>query len=237
MDDEKQIYHAVAIAGIVQDKVSQQRIARALVEILSGPPAFQAIVQTRAADSAWFNRTERIDRTWSQVDGIFYFTDLPPGDYRLRVSVVDLPQNDYRLRGSLVTIPPRDYRLNAKVWHLVGTRYGSFETTEKRPLHVSAPQANKPIAIARADIQLSPTRIHGIVTTFADSKPVVGAWVHLRGDTTGVHTLDDGSYELAPLVAGKPTVEVTATGYKITTHTVTLEPGQDRLVNLKLHPK
>ena len=138
MNDDKQIRHTVALAGTVQDKVSHLRIARALVEILSGPAAFQVMVQSQSADPMWFSRVERIDRTWSQADGIFTFLDLPEGDYGLRVSVVDLPQTDYRLRGSLVTIPRRDYRLNATLRHL-GTRYGIFETNEKHPLHVVAP--------------------------------------------------------------------------------------------------
>ena len=233
MNDDKQIRHTVALAGTVQDKVSHLRIARALVEILSGPAAFQVMVQSQSADPMWFSRVERIDRTWSQADGIFTFLDLPEGDYGLRVSVVDLPQTDYRLRGSLVTIPRRDYRLNATLRHL-GTRYGIFETNEKHPLHVVAPQDGKPAPIVRVDVQLPPTRIHGVVTKFESGEPVAGARVHLRGDTTMSRTLDDGSYELARLVAGKPTVAVTMAGYKSATRLVTLEPGQDHLVNLKL---
>lgn len=40
------VRHAVAIAGIVRDAVSQARIGRALIEIKHGPPKFQAKVNT-----------------------------------------------------------------------------------------------------------------------------------------------------------------------------------------------
>ncbi|MEZ4733114.1 MAG: carboxypeptidase-like regulatory domain-containing protein [Caldilineaceae bacterium] len=233
MSDTKPIHHTVAIAGVVQDKVSQVRLAHALIEIISGPSTFQTRVQAQAADPAWLRQPARIDRTWSQADGIFFFLDLPEGSYRLRVTMVDLPPQDYRLRGSLVTSPPHDYRLHTPLSQL-GTRYGLFATDEKHPLQVVAPQDGKPAPIARADVQLPPTRIHGVVTALESGEPVVGAKVRLRGDPTVISTQDDGRYELVRLVAGKPTVAVAAAGYKVATRSVSLNPGQDRMVNFKL---
>ena len=83
--------HVVSIAGVVRDKANKARLANALVEIIEGPPAFQAIVNACKANPAWQNRRDRIDRTWSQADGIFTFVDLPPGaNYRLRISIPSL---------------------------------------------------------------------------------------------------------------------------------------------------
>jgi nucleoid-associated protein YgaU len=80
------IRHVVSIAGVVQDRATQARMAGALVEITDGPPAFHAILAAHAADPAWRQRAERIDRTVSKPDGIFTLVDLPAGPYRLRVS-------------------------------------------------------------------------------------------------------------------------------------------------------
>jgi hypothetical protein len=220
-------HHTVAIAGVVRDAVSQARIGRALIEIKRGPPKFRAMVQALDADPRWRSRTERLDRTWSQADGLFYFLDLPAGQYRLRVSLVDLSSDDPRLRGSLVTTPPDDYRARVNVRQL-GTRYRPVEIG---PLRTHAHKRHKPVLIARADVALPPTRIHGTVTANGSDEPVAGARVRLRGDTTVVLTGDDGSYELMPLVAGAPTVEVSAVNYKKASQAVTLAPGQDCVVN------
>lgn len=224
------VRHAVAIAGIVRDAVSQARIGRALIEIKHGPPKFQAKVNALDADPVWRSRAERIDRTWSQADGLFYLMDLPAGQYQLRVSVVDLPSTDPRLRGSLVTTPPDDYRDRLDAWQL-GTRY---KVVEIGPLQTHRHKKHKPVVIARADVALSPTRIHGFVTANGSGEPVAGARVCLRGDTTVVITKEDGSYELMPLVAGKPTVEVSAANYKNASQAVTLKSGQDCVVNFHI---
>jgi hypothetical protein len=109
MNDSITIRHVVAIAGVVRavritDQIDhttwrEGRIPNALVEIIAGPPAFETLVTTLAAIPAWERQHQRIDRAWSQADGVFFFQDLPPGDYRLRIS--------------------------APAW---GTRYGSTET-------------------------------------------------------------------------------------------------------------
>lgn len=224
------VRHAVAIAGIVRDAVNEARIGRALIEIKHGPPKFQAKVNALNADPVWRSRAERIDRTWSQADGLFYLMDLPAGQYHLRVSVVDLPSTDPRLRGSLVTTPPDDYRDRLDAWQL-GTRY---KPVEIGPLRVHGHKKHEPVVIARADVALAPIRIHGIVTDLSRNEPVAGARVYLRGDTTVVITKDDGSYELMPLVAGTPTVEVSAINYKKASAPVTLAPGQDCTVNFQV---
>jgi hypothetical protein len=90
MNTEIRLRHVVAIAGVVRDKATSRPIGGARVEILEGPPALRALLAAKAADPAWAHRRERLDRVYSRADGAFYFVDLPPGSYRLRVSAPDL---------------------------------------------------------------------------------------------------------------------------------------------------
>jgi hypothetical protein len=76
----------VSIAGRVTDSVTGTAIARARVEILKGPPAFETKRRILANDAGWEHKEERLDRTFSQVDGIYVLVNLPPGLYRLRVT-------------------------------------------------------------------------------------------------------------------------------------------------------
>jgi len=189
------------------------RIANALVEIIvdEAPQAFQTMVAARRADPAWRQRRTRLDRTWSEADGIFYFLDLPPsaadGHYRLRISVPHM-----------------------------GTRYGVVET---EPLQVQENPAGPPGQVAWTEVELTPTRVHGTVKRLnADdtTQPLAGASVRLRGDTKMVRTKADGSYQLAPLVAGQPTLEVSAPSFETYTETLELAAGHDLEVNVWLAP-
>ncbi len=95
------IRHVVSIAGCVRERASvvtppsprdrDRRLAGALIEIIAGPPEFELLVAAWALGPV--QRGIRPDRTFSQVDGIYFFTDLPPGAYRLRIS---MPQHGSR---------------------------------------------------------------------------------------------------------------------------------------------
>jgi hypothetical protein len=139
---------------------------------------------------------QRIDQTRTQADGIFYFINLPPGPYRLRVSAPEM-----------------------------GSRYG---VEEIGPVDVQAAPEAGPFPVARADADLPPTRIHGVVTAASTGRPVLAARVRLLGDTTILRTGEDGRYTLTRLVAGKPTIEVTAADFKRSTRKIELAAGQDR---------
>lgn len=82
--------HQVALAGTITDSVTGKPMRQALVEILLGPAAHQAKVDILARDPAWLLRNERFDRTHTRGDGLFFFIDLAPGDYTLRVSAPQL---------------------------------------------------------------------------------------------------------------------------------------------------
>jgi hypothetical protein len=160
----------------------------------------------RKVDPAWQRRHPRIDHTWSHSDGIFLFLDLPSGE----------AGESYRLRVST----PRH-----------GARYGTIETG---PVIVPGRPADVPAPPAQVDVELPATRIHGIVTDNV-SEPFGGARVRLRGDTTIVRSRADGSYELNPL-AGKPTLEISATGFETFAQAIELVAGQDQEINVQLQP-
>lgn len=77
---------AVSIAGRVTDGVTGAAIPGARVEIVKGPKTFETRRRILANDPAWERKKERLDRTFSQADGIYVLVNLPSGLYRLQVT-------------------------------------------------------------------------------------------------------------------------------------------------------
>jgi hypothetical protein len=84
--------HKVAIAGRVLDAVSGKPMGGADVLLTTVPEAFRQrlTVVSSAYATQWNQMMERPDRTQSRPDGLFYFLDLPDGDYGLRISMPSL---------------------------------------------------------------------------------------------------------------------------------------------------
>lgn len=200
------IRHTVAIAGKVVDGVSKAPLVHALVQIVvaTSPPAFQALVRGCEADPTWARRMVRIDRTVTGNDGLFYFLDLPPGNYELSVTAPQL-----------------------------GTRYGLATTSA---LSVAAQPLEQPVMVAWTEIALPPTQIHGVVTHIGAGEPIIGANVHICGDTQVMQTMSDGTYRLSGLRKGHPMVEVLAAHFAPVRRQVELEAGQDQQVDIQLTP-
>jgi len=129
---------------------------------------------------------------------------------------VDLPAGPYRLK---VGAPA------------MGTHYGAAEVG---PYDVQMAPEEGPFPVARADVDLPSTRIHGIVTDAATKKPIPGARVRLLGDTVVVKTGDDGTYDLSQQLAGGPTLQVTAPHYRPEARKLELAAGQERVEDLAL---
>ncbi len=164
----------------------------------------------RRAGAAAQQQRQRIDQTWSAADGIFFFVNLPAGAYSLRTSVPEM-----------------------------GTRYGIVETEPTHPVQVwPPPDVGQPAQVAQVVLALPPTRLFGTVTRQDNTQPVAGARVRLRGDTAFVKTDYAGKYDLRRLVAGRPTVEATAAGFRTGALQIDdLKAGQDREANLTLESK
>lgn len=229
MTDTLSLRHTVSIAGIVRKAAInngplpaspeeernldfKRRIEGAQIEIIvdEAPTAFQRMVAAKKADPFWIHQHERIDRTWSQSDGIFYFVNLPPGD-------------SYRLR---VTAPTK------------GTRYGMVEsvavTVSERPPDRPMLPVQVDMELPTTRIQ---GRITDTSTDLAEAaQPIAGALVRLRTDPKAVCTGRDGHYLLDGLVAGTWIVEIVPRGFQPSSHTVVLSAGQDVQLDVSMTP-
>jgi hypothetical protein len=79
----------IAIAGKVLQGETEKTISGAIVEIIAMPEKFRAILSLKALQygSQWEKMSARLDRKMTSIDGYFYFTNLPPGDYLLEASL------------------------------------------------------------------------------------------------------------------------------------------------------
>src|SRR5271157_2107082 len=96
-------HHRVAIAGYVKDAVTQKPIAGAVVTIVDMPDAFKRELRHAAQGSS----------TQTRNDGLYYFLDLPDGNYTLQASFPALG----RRYGSMhhTAKVPHDPKLGTKV--------------------------------------------------------------------------------------------------------------------------
>lgn len=78
------IRHKVAICGRVVDERGGM-VCGVRTNIVSMPEVFRTRVSAAAsaAEKKWDELDERLDRTVTRMDGIFYFLDLPAGPYTL----------------------------------------------------------------------------------------------------------------------------------------------------------
>jgi hypothetical protein len=211
-----ELRHAVAAAGRVLDAVTGKPLAGALVEITAGPPEFEQFRAILAQDPAWTRRRERPDRTHSRTDGIFVFLNLPPGEYRLRISYQ--PQAE--------GLPP-------VVRPAAGA--GGYASSEVAATVFDGRDAAGRVRVDALEVKLAPTRLHGRVTRRSDSEAIVGAKVRLRGDYRTLTTDVDGRYEFTRLVATRLIVEASAPGFvAATSDPVAITPGGDHVADFAL---
>jgi hypothetical protein len=231
MSKDKRLYHVVSIAGAVRDRTTLFLTKQGkLVEVLEGTPMLAELRAQGEQVPPGF-RTLRIGGAKVEI------VEGPPA-YRnlLAAQEADPARSGQRERINttysqadgiyrFVDLPPGPYKLRVTAPEM-GTRYGECPAG---PVNVQkGPDDDPPFAAVQADADLPPTRIWGKVTAAGTTDPIPGARVRLLGDTTIVKTDKDGSYALTRLVASKPTIEVTAAGFKKATRKIELAAGQDR---------
>jgi hypothetical protein len=77
--------HQVAIGGRFVDE-SEKPVAGAEVAITAMPEEFQRRIAgaAGAAGGGWEHSDQRLDRSFTKADGIYYFLDLPAGKYTVK---------------------------------------------------------------------------------------------------------------------------------------------------------
>lgn len=201
--------HVVSLAGVVRDTSTHDRIAGALVQIVNGPPAFEVLRTARATDkAAWDRHRERLDRVYTRQDGSFYFTDLPPGAYRLDVSVPALMNCYEEVKGRLFNVQEA-----AQGKARVTQADIEVPSTRVRGTVVNA-ATKEPVAGARLRLLSS----GGVAQTGA------------------ARTGANGAYDLGLQTPGQRMLEVTAPGYQQQTCELTLERGRECDPSLVLLP-
>ncbi|MBV8437904.1 MAG: carboxypeptidase regulatory-like domain-containing protein [Silvibacterium sp.] len=196
--------HQVAIAGRVLDAVTGKPVPGAHVEITQGAPGYTERLALLAefGSSGGSTRTE-LGTTRTRPDGLFFFLDLPDGDYKL---VAFLP------KGGIYTKPPKEAGENSEDsfgWR-GDKRYGKKQFDAKVP--------NGPGRLDRlAVIRLQPTGVTGRVVASANQSAVLMAEVRCKGSGERTFTDAQGQYTLAriqPNARQKRTLLVRARGYR-----------------------
>ena len=83
------VRHQVAIAGRVTDALTRRPLGGALVNIVEMPAAAKRRLAMKSIQygGLWNSMAERVDRTRTADDGLFYFLDLPDGEYTITASI------------------------------------------------------------------------------------------------------------------------------------------------------
>jgi len=196
--------HRVSIWGQVVDAVTQKPIAGVDVTLTKMPAAFATTLERLAqyASKEWGMRTQRPDRTRSRADGLYYFLDLPDGDYEIRALLPNC-----------------------------GRRYGEGSQKKKvsgREQNGSGQEALKAMWVG---LVLQPTVIRGRIYDATKKAGVVMAEVRLKGSGERAFSGTGGEFTLGPIEASEKaerTLECFAPGYvgKEEKHIVVATPGK-----------
>lgn len=201
MSDWMEARHRVALAGLVVDAVAGKPIAGARVEITSKPAAYEKkLAMIEANLSKLGQKLEMPDATRTRPDGLFYFLDLPEGDYKL---VAFVPNQSIRARSA--------HRKGQDTFQARGDkRYGKAQ--------VDAKVTYRPDALRKLPVlRLQPTGVMGRVMTSANKGAVLMAEVRMKGSGERTFTDGQGQYVLTgiqPNERAERILQVRARGYK-----------------------
>lgn len=180
--------HRVSIWGKVTDAVTQKPIADAEVTLTKMPPKFEETLErlARYAGSDWERKSQRPDRTRSRADGLYYFLDLPDGEYEISALLANC-----------------------------GRRYSQERQNKKVSRGKPKRTGQEELKDMWAGIALRPTSIRGRIVD-ADKKGIVMAEVRLRRSGERAFSDARGEFRICPLEASETaerTLEYSAAGY------------------------
>lgn len=181
--------HSVAISGQVTDAISGKVIAGAEVEITRSPRAYQKWLEVRGNEfgESWKTMRNRPDITQSRPDGLFYFLDLPEGEYEVTISAPYVPL--------------------ARSSANFGRRYGPQTKTVK-----VARDAKKNYVLDWVLVSLSPTAVQGSLKSGNTS--ISFAQVQIQPGGKSTWTDQAGQFEFTGIEPGEYTLLINARGFK-----------------------
>jgi hypothetical protein len=182
----------VAIAGIVVDDISGKPVAGAYLEITAKPEAYATRVATLGSRRGMrAEPPQRPDTARTRTNGLFFFLDLPEGDYGL---VGFLPRQGVPLRNSA----PADGDARDLFERIGDKRYGKGEfkasVSYEPDVPVEPDERERPKKLAV--FRLPPTGIRGRVVSSVDQSAVVMAQVRVKGSGESAFTDERGQYAI-----------------------------------------
>ena len=201
------VRHQVAIAGVVTNAQTQEKMRGVVVKIEDGPAEFLLWLnlQKKQYPDTWSKMTERPDQTMTSVDGLYYFLDLPDGQYTLQA----------RLPGA-------------------GSRYDSEEVTatvshDGDKIVWTNADIQLPTTTLKGQITF--------INDDDEPEGVLMAKVRVQSSGESVFADHDVNYLLTELEGGERTVLVSAQGYEQTSVTLVLPgDGSVTTQNFSLTP-
>jgi len=197
-------HHRVSLWGKVTDAVTQKPIVGAEVTLTKMPASFEERLKRLAqyAGSEWASRIQRPDQTRTRFDGLYYFLDLPDGEY-----------------GISAVLPN------------CGKRYGEATQKKKVSRDDENQSGQDRLKNMWLGLALQPTAIRGRIADSAKKTGVVMAEVRLKGSGERAFSGARGEFTLGPIEASEKaerTLECFAQGYqrKEKTRILLAKPGQ-----------
>lgn len=197
-------HHRVSIWGKATDALTQKPIAGVQVTLTKKPAAFDQMLKRLAeyAGSEWTTRTQRPDRTRTRFDGLYYFLDLPEGDYEISAFLPNC-----------------------------GKRYGELAQKRKVSSDDEKRNGPDALRAMWLGLALQPTVIRGRIYDAVKKTGVTMAEVRLKGSGERTFSGARGDFTLGPIEASEKaerTLECFAQGYarKEKPRIVVAKPGQ-----------
>jgi len=180
--------HRVSIWGTMTDAVTHKPITGVEVTLDKMPAKFEQTLErlARYEGKDWARKVQRPDKTVSREDGLFFFLDLPEGEYELHA------------------VLPR-----------CGGRYGDATQAKKVSSGEPKKNGAGALKDMRVDLVLRPTAIKGRITDAANNAGVGMAEVRVKGSGERAFSDLKGLFMLGPVeaTAAERTLQAFAQGY------------------------
>jgi hypothetical protein len=197
------VRHRVAIAGVMVDDITGKPLAGARLEITTKPPAYAEKLAVLRSYRDAQGEPVRSDTTYTRGDGLFFFLDLPAGDYGL---VGFLPRPGAPLSSS---------RANNQAPDALFARNGD-KRYGKGTFQANVTYGDEGFK-GFATFRLPPTGVRGRVVSSVNQSAVLLAEVRVKGSGERAFTDAEGRYALLgiwPDEKEERVLQVRARGYR-----------------------